>query len=158
MRGLELKVPPLVVVILMSMAMWSASWYTPALSFKFPGSVVLAASAAIAGAIASASGVISFKRAGTSVNPMKPGSSSSLVCSGIYAFTRNPMYLGFLLMLIGWSSYLSNVLAFPMVPFFIFYLNRFQIEPEERVLSVGFGQEFVIYRARVRELFVYTNM
>ena len=76
MHGLKLKVPPLVVVILMAMAMWSVSWYTAALTFKFPGGVFLAASAAIAGVIASASGVVSFKRAGTSVNPMKPGSSS----------------------------------------------------------------------------------
>jgi protein-S-isoprenylcysteine O-methyltransferase Ste14 len=60
------------------------------------------------------------------------------------------MYLGFLLILVGWSIYLSNVLAFLVVPFFVLYLNRFQIEPEERVLSVRFGQEFVNYRARVR--------
>jgi protein-S-isoprenylcysteine O-methyltransferase Ste14 len=150
MHGLELKVPPVLVVILMAVVMWSVSLYTPALAFTFPGSVLLAASAAIAGVIASASGVVSFQRAGTSVNPLKPGSSSSLVCSGMYAFTRNPMYLGFLLMLVGWSIYLSNVLAFLVVPSFILYLDRFQIEPEERALSVRFGQEFVSYRARVR--------
>jgi protein-S-isoprenylcysteine O-methyltransferase Ste14 len=150
MHGLKLKVPPLVVVILMAVVMWSVSWYTPALAFTFPGGILLAASVAIAGVIASASGVVSFKRSGTSVNPLKPGSTSSLVCSGMYAFTRNPMYLGFLLILVGWSIYLSNVLAFLVVPFFVLYLNRFQIEPEERVLSVRFGQEFVNYRARVR--------
>ena len=150
MQGLKLKVPPLVVVVLMAMVMWSVAWYAPALSFTFPGTVLLAASAAIAGVIASASGVAAFKRAGTSVNPLKPGSSTSLVCSGMYAFTRNPMYVGFLSILIGWSIYLSNAFAFLMVPFFILYLNRFQIEPEERVLSLRFGQEFVNYRARVR--------
>ena len=150
MHGLELRVPPLVVVILVALVMWTVSWYTPALAFTFPGRVLLAASTTIVGIIASSSGVVSFKRAGTSVNPMKPDSSSSLVCSGMYAFTRNPMYLGFLLMIVGWSIYLSNVLAFLMVPFFIVYLNRFQIEPEERVLSARFGQEFIDYRARVR--------
>jgi protein-S-isoprenylcysteine O-methyltransferase Ste14 len=60
------------------------------------------------------------------------------------------MYLGFLLMLVSWSIVLSNVLAFLVIPFFILYLNRFQIEPEELVLAARFGQEFVLYRTRVR--------
>jgi protein-S-isoprenylcysteine O-methyltransferase Ste14 len=81
---------------------------------------------------------------------MKPQSSSSLVISGIYALTRNPMYLGFLLVLLGWAIFLSNALAFLFLPAVIFYLNRFQIEPEETVLASLFGQEFVAYRSRVR--------
>ncbi len=150
MHGLELKVPPLVVVFVMAVAMWSFSWYTPALSFLFPWAVFPAGVAACAGALTIASGIASFRRAGTTVNPLKPGSSSTLVRSGIYAFTRNPMYLGFLLILVGWSFYLSNILAFLVVPFFILYLNRFQIEPEERALGVLFGHEFLGYRSRVR--------
>jgi protein-S-isoprenylcysteine O-methyltransferase Ste14 len=108
-----------------------------------------AASLAVVGALISIAGVISFKKARTTVNPMQPESASSLVVSGIYQRTRNPMYLGFLLLLIGWAFALSNALAFLLVPLFIFYMNRFQIEPEEAALATVFGAEFVTYQARV---------
>ena len=82
---------------------------------------------------------------------MKPDASSSLVVSGVYARSRNPMYLGFLLVLVGWAVFLSNVLGFLLLPAFIFYMNRFQIEPEERALRSLFGQAFVTYKSRVRK-------
>jgi protein-S-isoprenylcysteine O-methyltransferase Ste14 len=150
MHGLKLKVPPLIVLFLMGIVMWAVARSVPGLDFTLPGAVPLAATATVAGVIVSVSGVASFRRAGTSVNPLKPGSSSSLVCSGVYRFTRNPMYLGFLLILVGWSMILSNFLAFLPIPGFVLYLNHFQIEPEEEVLTARFGQEFVDYRTRVR--------
>ena len=64
--------------------------------------------------------------------------------------TRNPMYLGFLLVLLGWAIYLSNVLAFLLLPAFILYMNRFQIYPEEKALASLFGEEFASYKSRVR--------
>jgi len=70
--------------------------------------------------------------------------------SGVYRLTRNPMYLGFLLVLLGWAIFLSNALAFLLLPAFIFYMNRFQIEPEEKALTSLFGQQFVAYTSRVR--------
>jgi protein-S-isoprenylcysteine O-methyltransferase Ste14 len=81
---------------------------------------------------------------------MKPESSSSLVVSGIYKLTRNPMYLGLLLVLLGWAIYLTNVLVFLLLPAFILYINRFQIAPEERALTALFGQEFAAYKSRTR--------
>jgi protein-S-isoprenylcysteine O-methyltransferase Ste14 len=105
---------------------------------------------AVAGAVIGGLGFASFIRAKTTVNPMKPDSSSSLVVSGIYQFTRNPMYLGFLLGLFGWAIFLSNALAFFLLPAFIAYMNRFQIEPEEKALARLFGEQFVAYRSRVR--------
>ncbi|WP_422879670.1 methyltransferase family protein [Noviherbaspirillum cavernae] len=94
--------------------------------------------------------MVSFRRASTTVNPVSPGAATSLVSAGIYAFTRNPMYLGFLLGLSGWAVYLSNAAAFLALPFFVLYLNRFQIAPEERALQTLFGGEFSAYRGRVR--------
>ena len=60
------------------------------------------------------------------------------------------MYLGFLLILSGWAIFLTNALVFLLLPLFIFYMNRFQIQPEERALTARFGQAFVSYTARVR--------
>jgi protein-S-isoprenylcysteine O-methyltransferase Ste14 len=150
MQGLELKIPPVALGLVTALLMWLASWIVPALGFRFEGRPVLAICLAIAGALISGSGVVLFRQAQTTVNPMKPESSSSLVQSGIYKWTRNPMYLGFFLVLVAWAFYLSNALAFLILPVFIAYMNRFQIEPEERALKTLFGDEFSEYATRVR--------
>ena len=150
MHVLELKVPPLALVVFTAALMWLAAWAMPAFGFIFPGRYLLSASLAGAGAVICGMGIASFHRAGTTVNPMKPDSSSSLVVSGIYTVTRNPMYLGFLLVLLGWAVYLSNVLAFLILPAFMWYMNRFQICPEEKALASLFGEEFASYKSRVR--------
>ena len=69
---------------------------------------------------------------------------------GIYSITRNPMYLGLLTMLSGWAVFLSNALAFLFLPAYVLYINRFQIETEERTLTALFGQDYVAYQGRVR--------
>ncbi len=130
--------------------MWLVAWAAPASGFLFPARHPVAMMLALAGAVISALGVISFRRAGTTLNPMKPESTSSLVASGIYKRTRNPMYLGFLVALLGWAVFLSSVPAFLFLPAFILYMNRFQIEPEERALATLFGPAYAAYQARVR--------
>jgi len=150
MTVLELKIPPLVVVLVTAALMWLVARAVPELGFLVPARDFVAISVALAGVITIALGVVSFVRAGTTVNPMKPETSSSLVASGIYKLTRNPMYLGYLLALLGWAIFLSNVPAFLFLPAFILYMNRFQINPEERALAALFGQEFAAYKASVR--------
>ena len=150
MRVLELKVPPLAVGALLAALIWLVSRLVPGFNFVFPGWEFLALTLAIAGAMFFVAGVASFRRAITTINPMKPESSSSLVLSGIYKFSRNPMYLGFLVVLFGWAVFLSNALSFIFLPAFIYYMNRFQIEPEEKALTAKFGEEFLTYKSRVR--------
>ena len=149
-HALELKIPPVALVLLIAALMWLASWAMPAFGFEFPARKFLSVSVAVAGLIISGFGIASFRQARTTVNPMKPDSTSSLVMSGIYRLTRNPMYLGFLLVLLAWAIFLSNALAFLFLPVFVFYMNRFQIEPEEKALHSLFGQQFVTYTSRVR--------
>jgi protein-S-isoprenylcysteine O-methyltransferase Ste14 len=150
MHVLELKVPPVAVVLFMAALMWLVARAAPAFEFALPARGFLAVGLAVTGIVVSLSGVVSFRRAKTTVNPMKPDSSSSLVTSGVYALTRNPMYLGFLLVLAGWAVFLSNVLGLLLLPVFVFYMNRFQIEPEEKALAILFGPAFIAYQSRVR--------
>jgi protein-S-isoprenylcysteine O-methyltransferase Ste14 len=150
MRGLELKIPPVAIVLVTAALMWLASWAVPAFVIPISARTIPAVSLAIVGAVVIVLGVLSFRRARTTVNPMAPGSSSSLVCSGIYALSRNPMYLGLLAILLGWAVFLSNAIAFLLLPAFVLYMNRFQIEPEERALAARFGPEAAAYRSRVR--------
>ncbi len=148
MHHLDLKIPPLVTGAVTATGMWLVSRTLPTLAFA-PLRVV-AVGLGLIGVVITALAMLSFWRVHTTVNPMKPSSASSLVTSGIYRFTRNPMYLGMLLILVGWALYLANVLAFVFLPAFILYMNRFQIEPEERALTALFRQDFLEYASRVR--------
>jgi len=130
--------------------MWIASALLTELRIEFPVRSAIAVFLAVAGLVVVALGVISFRQAKTTVNPMKPDSASSLVVGGIYRITRNPMYLGFLLVLLGWAVFLSNLFAYALVPVFVIYMHRFQIAPEERSLEKLFGTEFRAYKAKVR--------
>jgi protein-S-isoprenylcysteine O-methyltransferase Ste14 len=103
-----------------------------------------------AGVLVAVAGVLEFRRARTTVNPTTPQAASSMVRSGIYRHTRNPMYLGMLLVLAAWAAWLANPAAFVVLPVFFLYINRFQIEPEERILAGLFAGEFDAYRRSVR--------
>jgi protein-S-isoprenylcysteine O-methyltransferase Ste14 len=147
---LELKVPPPALALLLALLMWLASSFTSRLEVPLGLRVGVALGLALVGLGFSAAGVIAFRRVRTTINPHKPTAASSLVSGGVYRITRNPMYLGLLLLLLGWAAFLSNLLALLLVPVFVLYINRFQIEPEERALSSLFGGEYAAYRKRVR--------
>jgi protein-S-isoprenylcysteine O-methyltransferase Ste14 len=145
MQTLELKIPPVALVLIAALLMWLGALYFPSLSFRFPLSSAAAWVIGLSGALASGLGVMEFNRAKTTVNPTKPESASSLVRTGIYARTRNPMYVGFLLILTAWAAAFANVASFLILPAFVVYMNRFQIKPEERALASMFGDDFKAY-------------
>jgi len=147
---LELRIPPVALVIGVAVLMWLAGECAPELSVRFPFQRVVAWVLAFSGMIICILGVAAFKRAATTVNPTKPESSSSLVTAGIYRRTRNPMYLGFLLMLAGWAVARANIVAFLGLPAFVLYISHFQIKPEERALMSIFGDGFKTYCSGVR--------
>ena len=149
-HALELKIPPVALVIGAAVLMWLGSAYAPKLNFQFPFQAVIAWVSGLLGLMICGLGVLQFKRAKTTVNPTKPQSSSSLVTSGIYRHTRNPMYLGFVLILGGWAAARANAVAFLALPAFVIYINQFQIKPEERALMSIFGDEFRSYCSSVR--------
>jgi protein-S-isoprenylcysteine O-methyltransferase Ste14 len=150
MPTLELKVPPVAVVLLVALMMWFISLVTPAIELTFFVRVLIGAAFATAGIAVALAGVASFMLANTTVNPTTPNSASSLVDSGIYRFTRNPMYLGLLSILIGWAVFLASPLALTGTVFFVIYINRFQIKPEESALLNVFGAAFLQYQSKVR--------
>lgn len=150
MRFLELRVPPLAVAVICALAAVAGSWLLPALALSNAGPPVIVGALFGVGGLVALLGVVAFRRAQTTVNPMRPQDSAHLVTGGIYRFTRNPMYLGFALMLLGLASWLSHILAFASVGLFVLYLGRFQIEPEERLLAAKFGPAFSAYARTVR--------
>lgn len=150
MKRLELLVPPPLVMLLIGLIMWWVSIIFPGLTFDWLHSFAAAIILAVLGVIVSLAGVITFRRAGTTIDPRHTEETAVLVNSGIYRYSRNPMYVGVLLMLLGWGVYLGNLLSILCTVIFIAYITRFQIMPEERMLQGKFGTEFLAYKDRVR--------
>jgi protein-S-isoprenylcysteine O-methyltransferase Ste14 len=128
--------------------MWWVSTAVTAWTFKIPQSVSLVLFAL--GAVVSVLGVVEFKKAQTTINPLTPQESTSLVMGGIYRLSRNPMYVGLCLVLLGWAFWLANGLSFLILPLFVVLIDRLQIVPEERHLQEKFGEEFADYTTKVR--------
>ncbi len=95
-------------------------------------------------------GLLAFRAARTTVNPLHPEKASALVSAGVYRVTRNPMYVGMLCLLLAWAAFLATpaVLVGPLL--FVLYITRFQIIPEERILRERFGEPYVEYMKQVR--------
>ena len=147
---LDLRVPPPIVGLLLAAGMWVTSRATPLVAVPANVRFVVAALLFAIGCTFALGGVIAFNRARTTVNPLKPETTSTLVSDGVYRITRNPMYVGFLVMLVAWAALLSSAWALVGPVVFALYITRFQIVPEEKALHALFGEPFASYRARVR--------
>ena len=150
MRFLELRIPPPIVGLIIAGGMWTVAHLPPIVQFPRLGRLSVALVLGVIGVAVAVGGVISFRRAATTVSPLKPETSAALVSTGIYSFTRNPMYLGMALALVAWTVYLSSVWSLLGPVLFALYITRFQIVPEERVLDRLFGASFAAYKKRVR--------
>lgn len=148
---MENRIPPPLVAALFGLLAWLCARNLPGtLELAIEWRIGLALVVLLAGITTCFAGVISFRRARTTVNPLRPETASVLVRSGIYRYTRNPMYLGFAAALVAWSIFLAWPPALLSVLGFVIYMNRFQIGPEERALANIFASEFTQYCSQVR--------
>jgi protein-S-isoprenylcysteine O-methyltransferase Ste14 len=147
---LKLKVPPLVQLLLVGAAMLAISRLIPLLTLSIPENIPAGGGVVLIGVVVALFGVLEFRKAKTTVDPRYPQKSENLVTSGIYNISRNPMYLGFFLILLGWCVILANVAALLLLPVFVSYINHFQIKPEEQFLLQKFGSDFSQYCNKVR--------
>jgi protein-S-isoprenylcysteine O-methyltransferase Ste14 len=97
--------------------------------------------------------LIQFFRMKTTVDPTRPKKASTLVTNGIYRFSRNPMYLALLMVLLAWGLYLGNAFNTLVAAAFVGYMNRFQISAEEKALAKLFGNAYQQYCVNVRRWF-----
>lgn len=143
-------VPPPVVVAIIGVVMWAVGRKLELGKFEAALQAPVAGVLLIVGLLLMFVAVASFIAAKTTVNPLRPSRASSLVTTGIFRISRNPMYLGDLLVLAALAVWLGNVVNVVLLVFFIWYINRFQIIPEERALTNLFGESYVAYCSRVR--------
>lgn len=147
---MTLRIPPPLVVLVAALLIWIISRYFPMPLLVIPAISIIAGVIAACGIVVVLLGVVAFRQSQTTLDPLHPGDASSLVTRGVYQYTRNPMYLGFALVLLAWALYLSAWLGLLIVGMYVAYMNRFQIKPEEKALESRFGQEFLQYKKAVR--------
>jgi len=147
---IKTKVPPPVIMFLIAIMMWFLDKYLPIyiwlgspwnkLGLLFIGVSLLLDSWSL----------FLFIKAKTTFNPMQLAKTSHLVTNGVYRISRNPMYLGLLVMLNGWALCLGSVSPLLLIPFFVWLVTKLQIEPEEAILIEKFGSPYREYLLRVR--------
>ena len=131
---------------------WVVAYALPAGIIALPPSLrpMLIASLAGLGLLFNLSPKLAFGRAGTTVNPLRPAASRVLVITGLYRLSRNPMYLGFSLALLGCALLLGSASPFLVVLAFVMITDRWYIPYEERAMAARFGQDYQHYCNRVR--------
>ena len=91
-----------------------------------------------------------FKKANTTINPLKPNNASVLVSKGVFSYSRNPMYLGMLLIIIGFSIIHNLMAVLVIMPIWIIYMTYLQIIPEEEAMEILFEEDFINYCKKTR--------
>jgi len=139
--------PPIVTLTFILLSFWLANYF-PKLAFNYHG--LLSLIMTLIGLTIIVIGVKTFHKSDTTVNPLNPSEASHLVTHGVFSYTRNPMYLGMVIILLGVSIYNGVYIGIIILPCFIFYITEFQIKPEEEAMEEIFPGDYTDYLKRVR--------
>lgn len=143
------KIPPPVLLLLFGVAMWFVAKSEFAYPVSVPFALFIAIGIAAIGIACSVTALRQFSAAETTVNPLKPDTATSLVQSGIFSKTRNPMYVGLFFVLLAWATWLQSLGNIAVLLIFVVALTELQIKPEEAALRTLFGVEYDQYCKRV---------
>ena len=146
--NLKNKIPPPIVTLVFAALIFFSTELTP--NIVFSGQSLISLFFMIAGLIVLLIAISAFIKFKTTINPLKPEQASSLVMTGIFKFSRNPMYLGMLLLILSLWIKTGAILGFILVPGFMAYMNYFQILPEERAMKALFSEKYDAYCQQVR--------
>ncbi|NOH97913.1 isoprenylcysteine carboxylmethyltransferase family protein [Vibrio sp. 99-70-13A1] len=150
MKTLELKIPPVAVFIFLLLLSYGFSQHAEFGYVKLPFTTSLLIVGTVISVVIGLSGVWEFRKHKTTVNPTKPDGASTIVDSGVYGYTRNPMYLGLFILLFSLGYYFQNLVSISFSFLFVIYMNQFQIKAEEKILEQLFGASYVDYQQKVR--------
>lgn len=150
MKKLELKIHPPVVALIAAVISWLSAKVLPSLKFEITNPWILIIFLLASAAVLGLTGIKQFRKVMTTTHPHKPEQTHKLVTDGFYGYTRNPMYLALLFGLLAWVVWLGSPLALLGPLFFVLFITRFQIQPEERILKQKFGEEYKEYLKKVR--------
>lgn len=149
-QSLERKVPPPVVAIIVAAVMWGLAKEQALLRYEIPHNVFICGALVGLAVLIDLAALRLFMTAKTTINPMSPDKATKLVTTGIYRYTRNPMYMANLIILLAWLIWLGSIYSVSGLILYVVYMNQFQIKPEERVLLNLFEHEYSLFCSRVR--------
>ena len=147
---LQLKIPPPIYMLLIAGLMWIFDQHLPIIELIIAPWNKVGLLFVMLAILFDGTAVLHFFRTHTTINPLRPENAQKLVITGLYRYSRNPMYVGLLFLLIGWAVWLGSVTPFLLLPIFIIIMTRQQIIPEEKVLKQKFGQQYKDYKHVVR--------
>ena len=142
------KIPPPLVTLFFGLCIYFSQEYFPESNLEFLN--ILSYIFYFAGLAILVLAVRLFKKQNTTVNPIKIENASSLVVSGIFKYSRNPMYLGMALILLGLTFMFNLMGGIIFTLLFTMYITKFQIRLEEEVMERFFGSDFIKYKQNVR--------
>ena len=143
------RIPPPILMILAALLMWALDHWMPLAQWIIAPWNRLGGLVAAVGIAIDLAALVRFRKAATTVNPLDPSKASRLVTDGVFRISRNPMYLGLLLLLIGWAVWLGSVSPWLVLPLYVVVITLVQIIPEEQALSRNFGEQYLSYRQSV---------
>lgn len=144
------RIPPPIVSLVFGVLSYALGRLLLLGRFDFSMRTATAVSLAVIGLAIILTSVFVFRRASTTINPIKIEEASALVTSGPFRFSRNPMYLGMLLILTGLAIWLGEISGLIALPLFAAYITAFQIKPEEAMMKEIFGDAFAGYAQKTR--------
>lgn len=147
---LTLRIHPPVIFLLCWVLIYAGNIALPMLTFNVPYRVAFSVSFATLALLVGFSGVYALRKQKTTLDPMQPAKTNHLVTSGVYRYSRNPMYLALLILLIALAIRSANAAATAAPLFFRWYITVFQIKPEEESLKSRFGARYNHYAKQVR--------
>jgi protein-S-isoprenylcysteine O-methyltransferase Ste14 len=147
---LETKIPPPLLGFVAALLMWLLTQLLPTLTMVSSNIYRVGIALMLAGLSLDLIALRQFLKNKTTINPTAPEKASTIVVTGLYRYSRNPMYLGLLIALTGWGLYLGNLASLACLPLFVRVLTQIQILPEERILLEKFGESYENYLLQVR--------
>ena len=142
------KIPPPIISLFFGLCIYFSKDYFFSFEYKFLDT--LSYISYLMGLCILILAVNSFKKQNTTVNPIKIENASSLVTSGVFEYSRNPMYLGMAIILFGLALMFNVIGGTLFTLLFAIYITKFQIRPEEEVMERLFGEDFLQYKQNVR--------
>lgn len=142
------KIPPPIVTLFFGLCIYFSQEYFPESNLEFL--TIFSYIFFFSGFSILILAVSLFKKQNTTINPIKIENASSLITSGVFEYSRNPMYLGMVMILLGIALMFNFIGGILFTLLFAIYITKYQIRPEEEVMERLFGEDFLKYKNSVR--------
>jgi protein-S-isoprenylcysteine O-methyltransferase Ste14 len=145
---MKTKIPPPIIALICIVINYLSTYLINPI--KFPNIEIIGVLILLLGVATAVLATLLFKKDKTTVSPMNPEETTTLVTNGIFSITRNPMYLGLFLSISSTILFFGSWFGIIILMFFVWYINKFQIIPEEEAMEKLFGNKYSEYRQKVR--------